>query len=79
MLHLLMEFHNKNPVNGMYYTFIYTLFAANKTLQDGSVQYILDTVMEELSENVERKFIYVEMAFFSRWWKEQTNDMKEKV
>ncbi len=52
---------------------------ANRTLQDGSVQYILDTVMTELEKNPDRKFIYVEMAFFHRWWNEQTEDMKNKV
>ena len=52
---------------------------ANKTIQDAAVQYILDTVMDELGKNPDRKFIYVEMAFFYRWWNEQTDEMKDKV
>ena len=54
-------------------------FKGRRNLQDGSVQYILDTVMDELGKNPDRKFIYVEMAFFYRWWNEQTDEMKDKV
>lgn len=32
------------------------------------VAYILDTVMDMLQENPDRKFMYVEVAFFERWW-----------
>ena len=31
------------------------------------VQYIIDSVISALGENPERKFIYVEQAFFQRW------------
>ena len=55
------------------------ILIADKNIQDAAVQYILDTVMNELGKNKDRKFIYVEMAFFIRWWNEQTNDMKNKV
>ena len=59
----------------------YHLFfsTANNTIQDAGVQYILDTVIKELSKNSERTFIYVEMAFFTRWWKEQNNQTKSLV
>jgi lysosomal alpha-mannosidase len=30
-------------------------------------------------ENPDRRFIYVEMAFFWRWWIEQTEDMQNTV
>ncbi len=50
-----------------------------KEIQDAGVQYILDSVMTELEKNPDRKFIYVEIAFFYRWWNEQTEDMKNKV
>ncbi|CAF4750611.1 unnamed protein product [Rotaria sp. Silwood1] len=43
------------------------------------VQYILDSVVQALVDNSDRRFIYVEMAFFRRWWNQQSDDMHEKV
>ncbi|XP_062516816.1 lysosomal alpha-mannosidase-like isoform X2 [Corticium candelabrum] len=43
------------------------------------VHWILETVTQALLENPERRFMYVEMAFFHRWWNEIDNDMKQKV
>ncbi len=34
------------------------------------VQYILDSVLLALEANPDRKFIYVEQAFYQRWWRE---------
>jgi lysosomal alpha-mannosidase len=30
-------------------------------------------------ENPDRRFVYVEMAFFWRWWIHQTEDMQNTV
>ena len=43
------------------------------------VQYIIDTVVEQCLLNPDRKFTYVEQAFFHRWWTEQTEGMKKVV
>ncbi len=43
------------------------------------VQWIFYTMMPVLAANPERKFTYVEMAFFYRWWNEQTDDTKDSV
>ncbi|XP_036044538.1 lysosomal alpha-mannosidase isoform X2 [Onychomys torridus] len=48
-------------------------------IQHASVQYILDSVISSLLEDPTRRFIYVEMAFFSRWWKQQTNATQDIV
>jgi alpha-mannosidase len=44
--------------------------------------YILDTVVARLAEDPNRKFIYVEVAFFARWWIQQTQakqDLTKKL
>ncbi|KAL6029892.1 hypothetical protein STEG23_036788 [Scotinomys teguina] len=48
-------------------------------IQHASVQYILDSVITSLLEDPTRRFIYVEMAFFSRWWRQQTNATQDTV
>ncbi len=40
---------------------------ANNSIQHAGVQYILDSVLLSLQANPDRKFIYVEQAFFQRW------------
>merc|ERR1719402_474088 len=39
--------------------------------QRAGVQYTIDTVVQELAMDPEKKFIQVETAFFWRWWREQ--------
>ncbi|XP_068607078.1 lysosomal alpha-mannosidase [Brachionichthys hirsutus] len=48
-------------------------------IQHAGVQYILDSVVDQLLKNPDRRFIYVETAFFYRWWKRQTPDMQQTV
>jgi len=52
---------------------------AYSSVQNAGVQYILDTVIQQLLLNPERKFIYVEIAYFKRWWDEQNADLKQQV
>ena len=51
----------------------------NNTIQHAGVQYILDSVVLSLLKNADRKFIYVEIAFFKRWWNQQNDNMKDVV
>ncbi|CAI5530291.1 unnamed protein product [Closterium sp. Naga37s-1] len=44
-----------------------------------SVQYIIETVIDQLEANPDRKFIQVEQAFFYRWWQQQKEDMRKRV
>uniref|UniRef100_A0A1X7VJH7 Alpha-mannosidase n=1 Tax=Amphimedon queenslandica TaxID=400682 RepID=A0A1X7VJH7_AMPQE len=53
-------------------------YGADNNIQHAAVQYIISSVVEELSKNKDRKFIYVEIAFFIRWWNEQTDDVKQQ-
>ena len=54
-------------------------YGSNRTIQAGAVQYILDTTMAALEQNPQRTFIYVEMAFFKRWWDEQDEKTRTLV
>ena len=40
------------------------------------VYYVIDTVIPRLAEDPNRKFIYVEIGFFARWWDQQTPKKK---
>ncbi|CAI5475127.1 unnamed protein product [Closterium sp. Yama58-4] len=44
-----------------------------------TVQYIIETVVDQLSDNPDRKFIQVEQGFFYRWWERQNESVREKV
>ncbi|XP_059613211.1 lysosomal alpha-mannosidase isoform X2 [Phlebotomus argentipes] len=55
-------------------------YYGSRTLtQKAGVQYILDSVVQALLADPERRFIYVESAFFFKWWREQTPDLQKKV
>merc|ERR1719253_964389 len=42
-----------------------------------NVYYIIDTVVQQLAEDPNRKFIYVEVGFFARWWDQQPERKRE--
>ena len=52
---------------------------ARNYIQNAGVQYILDNVFDELQKDDSRRFIYVEVAFFSRWWREQHDIIRHRV
>ncbi|CAF4525369.1 unnamed protein product, partial [Didymodactylos carnosus] len=54
-------------------------YGARSDIQRASVQYILDSVIESLVQNPERRFIYVEIAFFWRWWNQQSQEIQDTV
>ena len=51
----------------------------NKTIDSSVVQYILSTVIDALEANPARKFMYVEQAFFQRFWNEQSDARKAVI
>ena len=56
------------------------IYLAREDIQRAAaVQYILDSVVIALDENPDRRFIYVEIAFFWRWWIEQTEEIHDKI
>ena len=50
-----------------------------RSIDPAGVKYIIDTVVQELQRDARRTFIYVEIAFFARWWNEQSNATKDIV
>ena len=54
-------------------------YGANNGQQTASVQYVLDTVIDELLKDPARRFVYVEIAYFYRWWNEQNDLTKQSV
>ena len=45
----------------------------NQSIYHAGVQYIISSVVNSLLENPERKFVYIEQAFFQRWYAEQNS------
>ncbi|XP_060767149.1 lysosomal alpha-mannosidase-like, partial [Neoarius graeffei] len=54
-------------------------YGGRNDIQHAGVQYILDSVVLELQKDPARRFIYVETAFFYRWWKEQDQETRNIV
>ncbi|XP_035912888.1 lysosomal alpha-mannosidase-like [Anopheles stephensi] len=54
-------------------------YGSKTTIQKAGVQYILDSVIQSLLNEPERKFIYVESAFFFKWFSEQTVELQQQV
>nr|6B9O_A Chain A, Alpha-mannosidase from Canavalia ensiformis (jack bean) [Canavalia ensiformis]6B9O_B Chain B, Alpha-mannosidase from Canavalia ensiformis (jack bean) [Canavalia ensiformis] len=48
-------------------------------IQEACVENVLDSVVMSLQRDPNRKFVFGEMAFFHRWWLEQTPETKELV
>jgi lysosomal alpha-mannosidase len=54
-------------------------YGARNNIQHAGVQYIIDSVVRALDANPDRRFIYVEIGFFWRWWNEQSDVIRNKV
>lgn len=46
---------------------------------DEDVQNVFNSVLKALSANSNRRFVQVEMYYFTRWWQYQTDDVRNKV
>ncbi|XP_011645218.1 lysosomal alpha-mannosidase isoform X2 [Pogonomyrmex barbatus] len=54
-------------------------FGSRSTIQKAGVQYILDSVIKSLLADPTRRFIYVETAFFWKWWLRQDEQVRADV
>lgn len=52
---------------------------SNQTIHEANVNQILDTVIPQLLQNPDFRFVYAEMSFFQRWWKEQNEARRTEV
>lgn len=52
---------------------------SNNSIQGACVQNVLDSLVPALLADKNRKFVYVEMAFFERWWRDQSDTVKKLV
>lgn len=52
---------------------------SNNSIQGACVQNVLDSLIPALLADKNRKFIYVEQAFFQRWWRDQSETMQHVV
>ncbi|XP_055300551.1 lysosomal alpha-mannosidase-like isoform X2 [Sitodiplosis mosellana] len=54
-------------------------YRAKPTIQKANVENILVSVLSALLKDPEKRFIYVESAFFFKWWSHQAAAFKEQV
>ncbi|KAK2656982.1 hypothetical protein Ddye_010034 [Dipteronia dyeriana] len=52
---------------------------ANNSIQGACVENVLDSVVEALRQDANRKFVYAEMAFFQRWWVSQSSEIQKQM
>ena len=45
---------------------------ANASIQSACVRHVINTVVDALAADPNKTFTYAEMAYFHRWWREQT-------
>lgn len=53
-------------------------FGLRNGLANVGVQYIFDSVLQELENDPSRRFIYVETGFFDIWWRHQNDAVKAR-
>ncbi|KAE9467642.1 hypothetical protein C3L33_00450, partial [Rhododendron williamsianum] len=52
---------------------------SNNSIQGACVENVLDSVVVALHRDPNRKFVFAELAFFQRWWEEQSVEVQEEV
>ncbi|XP_044735005.1 lysosomal alpha-mannosidase-like isoform X1 [Chrysoperla carnea] len=78
MLNLHLVAHTHDDV-GWLKTVDQYYYGSRTQIQKAGVQYIIDSVINALLRDKNKKFIYVETAFLWKWWKEQTDDRRHQV
>eukprot|EP00892_Ulva_mutabilis_P004205 jgi/Ulvmu1/2156/UM129_0016.1 len=75
-IHLVAHSHDDSgwlKTVDQYYT------GSEQKIQLAGVEYVLDTVVQCLNGSDNRTFSFAEIAFFSRWWAQQNQEIQSKV
>ncbi|XP_017769969.1 PREDICTED: lysosomal alpha-mannosidase-like [Nicrophorus vespilloides] len=54
-------------------------FGSKTNIQMAGIQYIIGSSIDALRSNPDRRFIQVETAFFWKWWKQQSEQVRDDV
>jgi len=54
-------------------------WGSRQDIQPAGIQYVLDSIVQSLIDNPDRRFNFAEMSFLSRWWAQQDDDMRAQV
>ncbi|CAH0546840.1 unnamed protein product [Brassicogethes aeneus] len=54
-------------------------YGSRTNIQNAGVQYIIESVIDSLKKDPNRRFIYVETAYFWKWWIKQHDRVKSTV
>lgn len=54
-------------------------YGGKNSIQRAGVQYTIDTVVTELTEHPEYRFVIVEMAFLYRWWNQASEKERQRM
>uniref|UniRef100_A0A1B6DE70 Alpha-mannosidase n=1 Tax=Clastoptera arizonana TaxID=38151 RepID=A0A1B6DE70_9HEMI len=54
-------------------------YGSNSSIQLAGVQYIIDSVIMSLLKDPKKRFVYVETAFFWKWWSRQNSYIQKQV
>lgn len=78
MLNVHLIPHSHNDVGGrktvdQYY------YGSKNEIQRAGVQYILDSVIQELLRDPSKRFVYAESAYFFKWWSDQKPELQAQV
>ncbi|XP_028137565.1 lysosomal alpha-mannosidase [Diabrotica virgifera virgifera] len=52
-------------------------YGEHNDIQNGGIQYVLDSVLQALTQNEDRRFIQAETAYFWKWWQIQPEKKRQ--
>ncbi|KAL8209610.1 hypothetical protein R6Q57_006342 [Mikania cordata] len=67
-----LRYGSTTDIDGWLKTVDQYYVGSNNSIQGACVQNVLDSTIQALLADKNRKFIYVEQAFFQRWWRDQS-------